>query len=248
MLQNIGYRLQNQIDDRFCDDLCLLSRERYNADDLFYRVCVYLWRLFTLEPFVNLSNKLHDAVTESKRKRDDAAFGLINSLKSQNNTETYVPSVTLTPTTIRIKPLKLCRTNRVLRATSEFGEALDHFVLVEIRDENGQPLQSFHFQDLRDHFLDYLKKGFTLIDNNRYYCYLHHSQSQLRARQFWFYHHEPGVNLSFEEAYKWMGDFDKERNIAKYASRVALCFSTTIPTINVICFAVLLYYLSSSIF
>jgi hypothetical protein len=248
MLQNIGYRLQNQIDDRFCDDLCLLSRERYNADDLFYRVCVYLWRLFTLEPFVNLSNKLHDAVTESKRKRDDAAFGLINSLKSQNNTETYVPSVTLTPTTIRIKPLKLCRTNRVLRATSEFGEALDHFVLVEIRDENGQPLQSFHFQDLRDHFLDYLKKGFTLIDNNRCYRYLHHSQSQLRARQFWFYHHEPGVNLSSNEAYKWMGNFDKERNIAKYASRVALCFSTTIPTINVICFVILLYYLSSLIF
>jgi hypothetical protein len=243
MLLSIGYRFQIQIDDQFCDDLCLLSRERKNADDLFYRVCVYLSRLFTLEPFVNLSNELHDAIKESKRKRDDSSFGLINSLKSQNNTETYVPSVTLTPTTIRIKSLKLCRTNRVLRATAEFGEALDHFVLVEIRDENGQPLQSFHFQDLRDYFLKYLQEGFTLIDNNRCYRYLHHSQSQLRARQFWFYHHEPGVNLSFDEAYKWMGTFDKEKNVAKYASRVALCFSTTIPTINVIYFVVLMYCL-----
>jgi len=50
--------------------------------------------------------------------------------------------------TIQIKPLKLCRTK------SEFGEALDHFVLVEIRDENGQTLQAFHLQDLGDLFLD----------------------------------------------------------------------------------------------
>ncbi|CAF1415336.1 unnamed protein product [Rotaria sordida] len=233
MLVNIGYRLQVQMDQQFCDDLYQLSREKRNADDLFYRVCVYLSRLFTLEPFVNLSEKLHDAVIESKRKREESTFGLINSLDSQTNTETYVPSVTLTPTTIRIKPLKLCRTNRVLRAGQEFGKALEHFALVEIRDENGQRIQSFHFRDLRDLFLDYLKNGFTLMDSNRYYQYLHHSQSQLRVNQFWFYHHEPGINRSFDKAYEWMGTFDKERNIAKYASRIALCFSTTTPTINI---------------
>ncbi|CAF0781157.1 unnamed protein product [Rotaria sordida] len=233
MLVNIGYRLQVQMDQQFCDDLYQLSREKRNADDLFYRVCVYLSRLFTLEPFVNLSEKLHDAVIESKRKREESTFGLINSLDSQTNTETYVPSVTLTPTTIRIKPLKLCRTNRVLRAGQEFGKALEHFALVEIRDENGQRIQSFHFRDLRDLFLDYLKNGFTLMDSNRYYQYLHHSQSQLRVNQFWFYHHEPGINRSHDEAYEWMGKFDKERNIAKYTSRVALCFSTTTPTINI---------------
>ncbi|CAF3873328.1 unnamed protein product [Rotaria sordida] len=233
MLVNIGYRLQIQMDQQFCDDIYQLSREPRNADDLFYRVCVYLSRLFTLEPFVNLSEKLRDAVIESKRKREESTFGLINSLDSQTNTETYVPSVTLTPTTIRIKPLKLCRTNRVLRAEQEFGKALEHFALVEIRDENGRRIQSFHFRDLRDLFLDYLQNGFTLMDNNRYYRYLHHSQSQLRANQFWFYHHEPGLNRSFDKAYEWMGKFDKERNIAKYASRIALCFSTTTPTINV---------------
>ncbi|CAF3775512.1 unnamed protein product [Rotaria sp. Silwood1] len=233
MLVNIGYRLLVQIDQQFCDKLRQLSKEKHNADDLFYRVCVYLSRLFTLEPFVNLSEKLHDAVIESKRKREDATFGLINSLDLQSNTETYVPSVTLTPTTIRIKPFKLCRTNRVLRAEQEFGKALEHFALVEIRDENGQPLQSFHFRDLHRLFLDYLEKGFTLMDSNRYYQYLHHSQSQLRVNQFWFYHHEPGLNRSFAEAYKWMGTFDRERNVAKYASRVALCFSTTTPTINI---------------
>ncbi|CAF4284171.1 unnamed protein product, partial [Rotaria sordida] len=61
MLVNIGYRLQVQMDQQFRNDLHQLSREKRNADDLFYRVSVYLSRLFTLEPFVNLSEKLHDA-------------------------------------------------------------------------------------------------------------------------------------------------------------------------------------------
>ncbi|CAM4951787.1 unnamed protein product [Rotaria socialis] len=233
MLLNIGYRLQVQIDHQFCDDLSLLSREKWNADDLFYRVCVYLWRLFTLEPFVNLTEKLNEAIAESKRKRENSTFGLINSLNCEYNTETYVPSVTLTPTLIRIKPLKLCRTNRVLRATQEFGNALEHFALVDIRDENGERLQSFHFRDLHGHFLEYLERGFPLMDNNRAYRYLHHSQSQIRSSQFWFYHHEPGLNRSLDEAYEWMGTFDAERNVAKNASRIALCFSTTTPTIEI---------------
>ena len=239
MLMNIGYRLQLQVDEQFLEGLSYLSREELNADDLFYRVCVYLSRLFSLEPFVNLSDKLHEAVTESKRKREDCTFGLISSLNTQSNTETYVPSITLTPTTIRIKPLKLCRTNRVLRAEHEFGKPLEHFALVEIRDENGQSLQSFHFRDLNQYFRDYLEHGFALKDN-RLYRYLHHSQSQLRACQFWFYYHEPDLNLSFDDAYRWMGNFDKERNRAKYASRMALCFSTTTPAIDVMIFCTIL--------
>ena len=247
MLVNIGYRFQVQMDDRFRTDLKSLSNEQDNPDDLFYCVCVYLSRLFTLEPFVNFSDELYVAIKESKRKRSAGAYGMISSLKSTRETETYVPSVTITPTTIRLKPLKLCRTNRVLRAREEFGTALEHFVLVDIREENGRPLQSFHFRDLRKLFLDCLKDGFPLIDQNRKYRYLHHSQSQLRPRQFWFYHEEPSVNLSFEAAYEWMGIFDRDRNVAKYASRVALCFTTTTPTVTVICFILLLYRSSSLI-
>jgi hypothetical protein len=130
--------------------------------------------------------------------------------------------------------LKLCRTNRVLRATKEFGKPVEHFVLVDVRDENGRDIQSYHFRHLRLRLLDYLKKGFTLMDDNRQYQYLHHSQSQLRERQFWFYHHEPnGINLSFSEAYAWMGKFDKEKNPAKHTARIALCFSTTKATVQV---------------
>ncbi|CAF4181889.1 unnamed protein product, partial [Rotaria sordida] len=46
------------------------------------------------------------------------------------------------------------------------------------------------------------------MDSNRYYQYLHHSQSQLRVNQFWFYHHEPGINRSFDKAYEWMDEYN----------------------------------------
>ena len=47
----------------------------------------------------------------------------------------YVPSVTLTPTTICVNPLKLVKTNRVLRETQFGGNLM--FALVDVKDENG---------------------------------------------------------------------------------------------------------------
>jgi hypothetical protein len=46
----------------------------------------------------------------------------------------YVPSVTLTPTTICVNPLKLVKTNRVLREAKFGGNMM--FALVDMRDEN----------------------------------------------------------------------------------------------------------------
>jgi hypothetical protein len=235
MLSIIGYRLQLQINEqRFLDELNKLSDTKENPDELFYRVCVYLSRIFSQKPFVNIIDELQHAISESKQKRDASAYGLMRKIDIDEENDAYIPSVTLTPTTIRIKPLRLCRTNRVLRATKKFGRPIYHFVLVDIRDENGRDLQSFHFRDLRQLLLDYLVKGFTLMNDDRKYQYLHHSQSQLRGRQFWFYHHDPDLpNLSFRDAYIWMGSFDNERNPAKYAARMALCFSTTKATVEV---------------
>ncbi|CAF4739460.1 unnamed protein product [Rotaria sp. Silwood1] len=240
LLSSVGYRLQIQINkENFIEKLHKLSEEKNNPDELFYRVCVYLSRIFSLKPFVNINNELQHAIVESQRKRDNCAYGLISKIDIKEENEAYIPSVSLTPTTIRIKPLKICRTNRVLRAVEQFGRPLYHFVLVDIRDENSRHLKSFHFRDLHSLLLDYLENGFILMNDNRKYKYLHHSQSQLRERQFWFYHHNDydedprKINLSFPEAYTWMGNFDKEKNPAKYASRMALCFTTTTATVQI---------------
>ena len=47
----------------------------------------------------------------------------------------YVPSVTLTPTTICVNPFKLVKTNRVLREPHFGGNLM--FALVDVKDENG---------------------------------------------------------------------------------------------------------------
>ena len=79
-----------------------------------------------------------------------------------------------------------------------------------------------------------LESGFDLGSIGRTYCYLHHSQSQLKDKQFWFYHHDKQTNLSFEEAFAWMGDFQDENIVAKHAARIAQCFTSAEATIQVI--------------
>jgi len=57
------------------------------------------------------------------------------SLKNPPRHYAYVPSVTLTPTTICVKPFKLVKTNRVLREKKFGGNLM--FSLVDVKDENG---------------------------------------------------------------------------------------------------------------
>lgn len=78
-----------------------------------------------------------------------------------------------------------------------------------------------------------LELGFDLGRQGRTYRYLHHSQSQLKDKQFWFYHHEEKLNFSFEEAFAWMGDFQGERIVAKHSARIAQCFTSAEATIAV---------------
>lgn len=78
-----------------------------------------------------------------------------------------------------------------------------------------------------------LELGFDLGIQGRTYRYLHHSQSQLKDKQFWFYHHDGQTNFSFEKAFDWMGDFQEERIVAKHAARIAQCFTSAEATIQV---------------
>jgi RNA-dependent RNA polymerase len=78
-----------------------------------------------------------------------------------------------------------------------------------------------------------LELGFDLGIKGRTYRYLHHSQSQLKDKQFWFYYYNGQTNFSFEEAFAWMGDFQEERIVAKHAARIAQCFTSAEATIQV---------------
>jgi hypothetical protein len=78
-----------------------------------------------------------------------------------------------------------------------------------------------------------LESGFDLGKIGRTYRYLHHSQSQLKDKQFWFYHYNGQTNFSFEEAFAWMGDFQEETIVAKHSARIAQCFTGAEATIQV---------------
>jgi hypothetical protein len=238
MLCNIAFRLQMQLywSKTFLRQLHDYSKSNESLpeiDDRFYRLCLYLHRRSSEYFFLDLDNEIVIGIEEydtkyqrlKQRKCEMRTFSQLTSATA------YIPSVVLTPTTIKIRPLKLCKLNRVLRE-KRFGGVLN-FALIELRDEAQRLLFPSEFRSLKKQILHYLTKGFQLTPE-RNYKYLHHSQSQVKCKQFWFYYHDKEHgHLSHEDAYVWMGNFDKERVVAKHAARIALCFTSTDATIQV---------------
>ncbi len=241
MLCNIGFRLQVQLyrSKTFIDRLHDFSKSKYDEertsdiDDRFYRLCLYLHRRSSEYFFLDLDEEIEIGIGEydAKYQRLNERNVEIPKFNRREESTAYIPSVVLTPTMIKIRPLKLCKLNRVLRE-KRFGGVLN-FALVELRDEAQRLLFPTEFRSLKKQILYFLTNGFSLT-STRVYKYLHHSQSQVKCKQFWFYHHDKENGcLSHEDAYIWMGNFDKERVVAKHAARIALCFTSTDATIQV---------------
>ncbi|CAF3749965.1 unnamed protein product [Adineta steineri] len=240
MLCSIGFRVQVQLyrSQQSINQLHEYSKVVYEdeneqeIDNRFYSLCIYLHRRTSEYFFLDFNIEIQIGINNYKvkyqqYKANNRPVPIFN--KSCTSTA-YVPSIVLTPTTIKIRPLKLCKLNRVLRE-KEFGGVLN-FALVELRDEAQRLLFPSVFRSLKDQILEYLKDGFDLT-STRKYKYLHHSQSQIKTKQFWFYYHnKEEKRLSHEDAYTWMGNFDKERIVAKHAARIALCFTSTDATIQ----------------
>jgi len=138
MLLSLGYRFQQRLTDEFVRYLNFIQ-----DDDEFYQTSLHLWRRSNEYYFLDLLAEL--------RRYQEKIANLASLTPNQNDKEdikperwslhnppkhyAYVPSVTLTPTTICVKPFKLVKTNRVLRE-KRFGDKL-MFALVDIKDENG---------------------------------------------------------------------------------------------------------------
>ncbi|CAF0730149.1 unnamed protein product [Adineta steineri] len=234
ILVSLGYRFHQRVTSLFTAKLNTIE-----DDEDFYHACIHLWRRTKEYLFIDLYEELIDYLSRQARIRAEERQTILvkPTIKQPPKNYQYVPSVTLTPTTIIIKPLKLCKTNRVLRE-KKFGGPFN-FALVEIREEDGGVLYPLDFRQIRWKLKQLLVDGFTIVPN-RIYKYLHHSQSQLKEKQFWFYHHHPLVensneykNLSFDDGYLWMGNFDSERVVAKHTARITQCFTSTEETIRI---------------
>ncbi|KAH7415135.1 hypothetical protein KP509_14G029700 [Ceratopteris richardii] len=147
----------------------------------------------------------------------------------------------VTPTKAYCLPSETERSNRVLR---KFKHLADRFLRVSFVDENfhklsgamlnatvvpfarttGHVSRSALYQRIRV----ILKEGFKLC--GRHYEFLAFSSNQLRDSSAWFFAATKETNS--ETIRTWMGRFSKT-NIAKYASRMGQCFSSTIQTVPV---------------
>jgi hypothetical protein len=146
MLLSIGYRFQQRLIEGFIQHLNLIE-----DDDEFYQTSLHIWRRSGEYYFINLLSELHNYQEKAKATASLMSSSSNNYQRGYKKEETteqerwridtpprhyaYVPSVTLTPTTICVKPLKLVKTNRVLRE-DQFGGHL-MFALVDVKDETG---------------------------------------------------------------------------------------------------------------
>nr|APO15852.1 RNA-dependent RNA polymerase 6 [Sesuvium portulacastrum] len=153
----------------------------------------------------------------------------------------------ITPTKAYCLPPEVELSNRVLR---QYKHVSDRFLRVTFMDEGMQMLNSnvlsyyaspivkmitsnsyLQRTSVFKRVNSILKHGFYLC--GRMYTFLAFSSNQLRDRSAWFFAEDKNDrNLTANNIRNWMGKF-KERNVAKCAARMGLCFSSTYATVKV---------------
>lgn len=139
-----------------------------------------------------------------------------------------IPSAVVTPTTIVFSTPVLETSNRVVR---HFKAYEDRFLRVKFNDEKHKG--GLHSQD--DRVMDEIfsrvyrtmSQGITV--GNRHYEFLAFGNSQFRDHGAYFFASvdTSAGKVNAASIRDWMGDFTQFNNVAKYISRLGLCFTTT---------------------
>lgn len=140
-----------------------------------------------------------------------------------------VRSVVVAPTRVVFRAVEEILSNRVLR---KFGEpdrgTADRFLRVQFRDEDGSELVG---RALVPRIQQIFEQGISILD--RHYKYLHWSNSQMRTSSFWLYASEGEYSCEDIRAWVFLVPANVPRAPSKYASRLALFFSSSLPTIRI---------------
>nr|OQO18266.1 hypothetical protein B0A51_13880 [Rachicladosporium sp. CCFEE 5018] len=142
---------------------------------------------------------------------------------------TIVRSATITPTTIYFNSPSLDTSNRVIR---QYRQHADRFLRVKFRDESYKGIIMTFDDDRTDELFERIKRTMTdgIVVGDRLYEFLAYGNSQFREAGAYFF--APTGDLTAAKIRAWMGDFDDIKVVAKYASRVGQCFSTTRAMLN----------------
>ncbi|KAM1200837.1 hypothetical protein ACFX2I_017061 [Malus domestica] len=150
----------------------------------------------------------------------------------------------ITPTKAYCLPPEVELSNRVLR---KYKEVADRFLRVTFMDEGMQTINSHVLNsyvapivkeimtNASPQKTNVFKRVKTILTDGFYLCsrkysFLAFSSNQLKDRSAWFFAED--MNIAILDIKKWMGKF-ANKNIAKCAARMGLCFSSTYATVDV---------------
>ena len=120
MLLSLGHRFQQRLQPEFIDYLRTIK-----SNDRFYQLALHIWRRAKEYHFLNIDDEVKKYLENLKEMNPERNSGTseICSFASSSKNLAHAPSVTITPTSIYVKPLKLAKTNRVIRELKFGGPA-----------------------------------------------------------------------------------------------------------------------------
>nr|GMD42830.1 RNA-dependent RNA polymerase 6 [Ipomoea batatas] len=221
---------QHQMTDEFFK---LLRNQPENVNlAALKHICAYKWPVYEASRELMFVQKWllnNPKLIEGRKELDDIA---------------EVRRLIITPTKAYCLPPEVELSNRVLR---KYRDISDRFLRVTFMDEGMRTLNrnvlSFYpapiVKDITKSSIpqktvvfmrvkNILKSGFTLC--GRQYSFLAFSPNQLRDRSAWFFADGPDIRVPNIKT--WMGRFTN-KNVAKCAARMGLCFSSTYATFHV---------------
>nr|AJA90762.1 RNA-dependent RNA polymerase 2 [Cycas revoluta] len=177
----------------------------------------------------NQFNKLQNKQTQLKSATVSRDHGLMNFHR-----------VLVTPAKVYFLGPELNVSNCVTR---QYAKYIDDFLRVSFVDEDWNKLHSTALSvkteygllakplrtEIYRRILSVLKEG--IVIGNKRFEFLAFSASQLRENSVWMF--ASNDKVSVDSIRKWMGEFCNMRNIAKCASRMGQCFSSSKQTISV---------------
>ncbi|KAJ8648443.1 hypothetical protein MRB53_001466 [Persea americana] len=150
----------------------------------------------------------------------------------------YIHRVQVTPTKVYFCGPEVNSSNRVLR---QFSHDLENFIRISFVDEDWDNIQSTDLirrtapadgerhTSVYERILSTLRNGIVIGDKK--FEFLAFSSSQLKENSAWMFASRSGLTAA--DIRKWMGDFRKIRNVAKYAARLGQSFGSSKETLTV---------------
>ncbi|KAJ8648444.1 hypothetical protein MRB53_001467 [Persea americana] len=151
----------------------------------------------------------------------------------------YIHRVQVTPTKVYFCGPEVNSSNRVLR---HFSNDLENFIRVSFVDEDWDKIRSKELiqrtvpavggerhTSVYGRILSTLRNGIVIGDKK--FEFLAYSSSQLKENSAWMFAARSGLTAA--DIRKWMGDFSKIRNVAKYAARLGQSFGSSQETLTV---------------